>query len=600
LAIKYLDAKRIRGSSTVGAVNTLGTAVNGSNAGATNSSETAIYGQTSVNFDGSNDRIDIDALGGVARTTGSFCFWLNPDTGGGYPLQISDANGNEYIKITSESTFVSTVQRDPAGANWEDNPGGTVAPHDKWTHIVLTQDGTTVKWYLDAVDQGTFTDNNDVNEWINAAMDKFTIGAGWHYSRSQFEDFFNGQIQDVGFWNRALTSAEVTVLFNGFDKDSATSSSNTGKVVTDISQTGLLAYYTFNNVSAGITNSATVTDEKAALIASPTLLQENTIFEQTDNQGVFWLQSDAWVYGGTYQAIFSGGAGITGEETANNLTSISSDVPGGSWTTAATLPDSIWNLGSGMGDDGISTFMVWGGHNNTSGDNGELNTSYKFDGTTWGSSITTPVKHNGCANGGGSSGGALAAGGRDASVSYLISEVSKFNGTSWADAGDLDKETMNMGGDGDNSDYLRVAGTGSNGGQNPTFDTATVQSYNGSSWSSSPTNLGTAIAYNRYFGNTSGGICVGGAYNYTLTDDVQTYNGSSWTTVADLVFATRHVCGGSNNTLASTNSIIWGGSGDGVGNEGTARSFIWNGTTWTEKNALPYVTISGASGVKGL
>jgi len=283
VAITYLGGGIIEGSSTAGASDTLGTAVNGSNSGASNSSETAIYGKTSVSFDGSNDRIDIDALGGVARTTGSFCFWLNPDTGGGYPLQISDANGNEYIKITSESTFVSTVQRDPAGANWEDNPGGTVAPHDKWTHIVLTQDGTTVKWYLDAVDQGTFTDNNDVNEWINADMDKFTIGAGWHYSRSQFEDFYNGQIQDVGFWNRALTSAEVTVLFNGFDKDSATSSSNTGKVVTDISTTGLLAYYTFNDVTTGITNSATVTDEKLAITNVPV----GTRYEETNTRKIF-------------------------------------------------------------------------------------------------------------------------------------------------------------------------------------------------------------------------------------------------------------------------------------------------------------------------
>jgi len=350
--VTYLGGGIIEGSSSTGATDTLGTAVNGSNSGANNSSETAIHGQTSIDFDGSNDRIDIDALGGVARTTGSFCFWLNPDTGGGYPLQISDANGNEYIKITSESTFVSTVQRDPAGANWEDNPGGTVAPHDKWTHIVLTQNGTTVKWYLDAVDQGTFTDNNDVNEWINADMDKFTIGAGWHYSRSQFEDFYNGQIQDVGFWNRALTSAEVTVLFNGFDKDSATSSSNTGKKVTDISQTGLLAHYTFNDVTTGITNSATVTDEKVAITNIPV----GTRYHETDTRQVFRYKDAS-----TIEYIDSNGHGTVATDNNGETLSLIKDagVTFGDFTFRATLsitePSGNYNGTVGMWVSDVNT-----------------------------------------------------------------------------------------------------------------------------------------------------------------------------------------------------------------------------------------------------
>jgi len=57
MTIKYLDAKRIRGSSTAGAADTLGTAANGVNSGATNSSATAIYGQTSIDVDGNNDTL---------------------------------------------------------------------------------------------------------------------------------------------------------------------------------------------------------------------------------------------------------------------------------------------------------------------------------------------------------------------------------------------------------------------------------------------------------------------------------------------------------------------------------------------------------------
>jgi len=333
------------------------------------------------------------------------------------------------------------------------------------------------------------------------------------------------------------------------------------------------------------------------VVVASTDLPENTLFEQTDNQGVFWLQSNAWVYGGAYEAISCGGA--TNNEVAFNTTYISSDVAGGAWTASATMPDNTWQLGSSMGDSGRSTFMIWGGHNNTSGDNGELDNSYKFNGTTWGSNIDMARNTNGCANGGGSSGGALCCGGRDGnSGEYLINDTEKFNGTSWSDAGDVDTHLYLAGGDGDNTDYLRVAGTGSNSGANPTFYTSTVQSYNGSSWSGSPTNLGTAVSGNRYYGNTSDGIVIGGKQT-NVTADVETYNGSSWTDVASIPVAKRHISGGSNNTLASTKVIIWGGHFDST-NVVSDKSHLWNGTAWTEKNAIPVAIQGGAGGVKGL
>jgi hypothetical protein len=358
------------------------------------------------------------------------------------------------------------------------------------------------------------------------------------------------------------------------------------------------ATYVIDNIKIynGVTT-ATGTPVYETIFSASSDLPENTIFEQTDNQGVFWLQSDAWVYGGAYEAISCGGA--TNNEVAFNTTYISSDVIGGAWTASATMPDNTWQLGSSMGDSGRSTFMIWGGHNNTAGDNGELDNSYKFNGTTWGSNIDMARNTSGCANGGGSSGGALCCGGRDGnSGEYLINDTEKFNGTSWSDAGDVDTHLSHAGGDGDNTDYLRVAGTGSSNGQNPTFYTSTVQSYNGSSWSGSPTNLGTAISYNRYYGNTSDGIVIGGK-NPNVTADVETYNGSSWTDVASIPVAKRHITGGSNNTLASTKVIIWGGHFDST-SVVSDKSHLWNGTTWTEKNAIPVANMGGAGGVKGL
>jgi len=84
-----------------------------------------------------------------------------------------------------------------------------------------------------------------------------------------------------------------------------------------------------------------------------------------------------------------------------------------------------------------------------------------------------------------------------------------------------------------------------------------------------------------------------------VTADVETYNGSSWTDVASIPVAKRHISGGSNNTLASTKVIIWGGHFDST-NVVSDKSHLWNGTAWTEKNAIPVAIQGGAGGVKGL
>jgi len=52
-------------------------------------------------------------------------------------------------------------------------------------------------------------------------------------------------------------------------------------------------------------------DEKATLLADPTLLQENTIFEETDTVKTYWLQSDEWARSFLPAAVCSGGTEST-------------------------------------------------------------------------------------------------------------------------------------------------------------------------------------------------------------------------------------------------------------------------------------------------
>ena len=73
-----------------------------------------------------------------------------------------------------------------------------------WHHIAVTYDGINASTYMDGIllDTRAFA--------INTVLGTAYIG-----SRVLPLEFFNGQIDEVGIWNRALTDAEVSQLYNG-------------------------------------------------------------------------------------------------------------------------------------------------------------------------------------------------------------------------------------------------------------------------------------------------------------------------------------------------------------------------------------------------
>jgi len=74
-----------------------------------------------------------------------------------------------------------------------------------WHHIVLTHDGSSAKQYVDNV---LINSSNEGNVSTNSQNLYFGALNGSQY-------FFNGVIDDIGIWNRALTPQEITDLFNG-------------------------------------------------------------------------------------------------------------------------------------------------------------------------------------------------------------------------------------------------------------------------------------------------------------------------------------------------------------------------------------------------
>jgi hypothetical protein len=78
-------------------------------------------------------------------------------------------------------------------------------PTQAWRHFVVTSDGSTVSMYVDNV----LSDADSILGTPNSSASAFRIGsndAGTHY--------IDGDVDEVGIWDRVLTDDEITELYN--------------------------------------------------------------------------------------------------------------------------------------------------------------------------------------------------------------------------------------------------------------------------------------------------------------------------------------------------------------------------------------------------
>ena len=79
---------------------------------------------------------------------------------------------------------------------------------NRWYHVVGTADGVEVRIYIDGVAQGTATPYTGV---IDKDTEPVWIGTD---STGGIHGPFNGSIDDVRVYNRALSATEITQLYN--------------------------------------------------------------------------------------------------------------------------------------------------------------------------------------------------------------------------------------------------------------------------------------------------------------------------------------------------------------------------------------------------
>jgi len=236
------------------------TNVQGTNDGGVVTTSNQKFGDGFIQFNGSDQRISIDDLPPYINTSskGSVTFWFRPSGAiahGMYMFIISQNDAYEYFLVSydSSSGLVYTNLALASGQQWEFNSGSTTVDADEWGMVAVVQNGTAIKAYVNNVAM-TQVNSNDNTAWLTSNMDLCTIGAGWHPTRSQFEDHYYGGIQDLCIWDSNISSGLRDYIWN----------EGTGRTISQICPTyttsNIISYYKMQSLSnSTLLNDATPT-----------------------------------------------------------------------------------------------------------------------------------------------------------------------------------------------------------------------------------------------------------------------------------------------------------------------------------------------------
>ena len=231
------------------------------------STSNAISGNA-LEFDGNDDYVDL----GVIETGhplqllegGTLAVWMNQRAGDRWQRIVdkstagSGANGYALIADPFDRSIWLSVD----GANYKSGPG--VYAFDDWTHIAVVIAETAFEIYIDGVlTSGTFQSGN-ARLPPNVAT-TMRIGTWNHASGREF----NGFLDELRTYNRALTAMEISALMAEADPDSA-----------------LIAHYQLDEGEGCTTNDSI--DGTASLEGS---LEPNCTLTESD--GPSWSTSNA-------------------------------------------------------------------------------------------------------------------------------------------------------------------------------------------------------------------------------------------------------------------------------------------------------------------
>ncbi len=161
-------------------------------------------------FDGSSDFVNISDSSTLDMTNAiTISAWVKPVWGGGlnYPKILEKGNSEAYALMAqyngdNKPAFILYIGGGEKNIGSPDPVG-----QNQWYHITGTYDGTQMKIYVDGILKGNKTQTGS----IGTTNSNLFIGRD---SSTNSDEWFNGAIDEVKVWNRALTPEEIKAEYS--------------------------------------------------------------------------------------------------------------------------------------------------------------------------------------------------------------------------------------------------------------------------------------------------------------------------------------------------------------------------------------------------
>ena len=168
-----------------------------------------------LGLDGSGDYVTIDDDSSLDVTQFSVSVWFKTTLGGGHKQIIekrenskSDNYNNFYLNVNDGSDDkISAMMSDGSSVSVIRSDGAITS--DVWCHVVEVFDGTTHMMYVNGVLQSD-TDTSVSSPYIAGTQ---TTHIGVNRGFGNYNYYFDGKIEDVRVYDRALSGPEVFQLY---------------------------------------------------------------------------------------------------------------------------------------------------------------------------------------------------------------------------------------------------------------------------------------------------------------------------------------------------------------------------------------------------
>ena len=177
---------------------------NGTINGAALTSDRNAVINSAFSFDGIDDYISFNTANlPYANSDRTISIWFlkqnNNSIWSHTALSYGSASQSNAIMISVGNNNLFTVQ------GWADDIGTNQPSSNSWENLIITLSSSIGNIYYN----GNLITTQNVANW-NTIQSVFYIGTRCDLSNS----FFFGNIDDIGIWNRALTSQEISTLYN--------------------------------------------------------------------------------------------------------------------------------------------------------------------------------------------------------------------------------------------------------------------------------------------------------------------------------------------------------------------------------------------------